>query len=272
MTAIVARAMMALLISTVCFAKSGMIERGGLGFIYTDNNSFANPANFGEVKGFSIDGKYTTANSNASLGATASAVYGTGSFGIGAYDNRSGSSLTSTGFFSDSAGVGLGVGLMHGKVLVGAGYRQTVSGTAADTGGVNASVTVKNEKGISFGVAGSQQLGSVSGTNKQTATAGVGFAASNGIMTELAMTLNNIAEMSNYTAGAFLTKGGQNAYVGLGYYYDSLGNGGSGVATHTGAARLGVILGRSFDMSIFAQYTFVAGATPAYGATIRYAL
>src|SRR3989338_8357953 len=109
MTSNLARAGMALLLSTVCFAKSGSIARGGLGFLYSDNNSFSNPGNFGESSGFAVDAKYTTANSGASVGATASAVYGTGSLGIGAYDIRSGSNLTNTGAFSDVAGGGIGI-------------------------------------------------------------------------------------------------------------------------------------------------------------------
>lgn len=267
MTPILSRSMMVLFLSTVCLAKGpGSLDRGGMGFLYADNNSFSNSSLFGARSGFAVDAHYDSANSNSLRGATASAVYGNGMVGIGAFDNRSGSDLTSSGSFNDVAGVGAGLNIARGKALVGAGFQKTVNGTAYDTGNVNAAISMRGEKGLGFGLGASQQMGSITGTNIRTATAAIGFGASNGFMVEADVVVKDLTRTSDLTGAAYLTRSGQSAYLSLGYLWHNL------ISLHGAAARVGFILGKSIDMSLYATHVFTTGASPAYGASLRFAM
>src|SRR3989338_7425988 len=153
-------AILFILLSGSCFAKgAGPIERGGLGFLFSDNNNFVNPGLFGSSRAFAMDAKYDTASNGITKGVSTSAVFGSGAVGIGAFGSRSGSNLSTSGSYADTAGVGLGLGMAKGRVLIGAGYRRGVSTGQTDDGRVNATMTFKNsDKGVAFGLGATTEL------------------------------------------------------------------------------------------------------------------
>ncbi len=264
----IARVVILAVIPCVCFAKSsGTIERGGLGFLFSDHNSFSNPGHFAATRGFALDAGYDTATSadGLTMGASTSMVYGSGNFGFGAFGNRSGSSLTTTGSFNDFAGAGLGFAAVKGKVLVGLGYRREVSTEQSDDGRVDATMTVMSAKGMSIGFGATSQI-NANADEKRTATVAVGFPMSNGFSVEIDGTVNDLSATTNSTASLYATRSGQKAFISIGYLWHN------SVWKHGAAARLGFVLGKSVDISAYASHVFISGNNPAYGGSIRFAL
>lgn len=261
------RLILTLLVCSVGFAKgSGSIERGGFGFLFSDNNNFANPGLFGGSKAFAFDAKYDTASGGSVKGITTSAVYGSGLIGIGAYGNRTGTNLSASGAYDDIAGVGMGFGIAKGKVLVGAGYRREVSTQQSNDGRVDATMTMKSgDKGFALGLGATTELNSVNDEVK-TATVAVGYAFSNGIGFEIDGVANDMANTKNLLGAAYISKSAQSAFMSVGYLWNNVSS------RHGAAARIGFILGKSFDISAYATHTFYTGSSPSYGGSLRFTM
>lgn len=266
MSVMLTRVFLVSLFSVVALAKSsGSINRGGLGFLFTDNNSFSNPGNFGKNKAFAFDAKYDTSGGGSVKGATTSMVYGSGMVGIGAFATRSGSNLTTVDSYNDNAGVGLGFSAAKGKVLIGAGYRREISTGQSDDGRADVAMTVVSAKGLNFGVGASTQLNSASDEVK-TATIAMGYLLGSGLGLEVDGVVNNLSTTKDFTAGVYATHSGQNAFISVGYLWNNL------ISLHGASARLGFVLEKSVDISVYSSHTFVTGASPSYGGSFRFAL
>jgi hypothetical protein len=253
------------LISSPALGKGAeSISRGGLGFLFSDHNSFQNPSRFASASVFAWDAKYDTSNRGTVKGVTTSAVFGTGAVGVGAYGSRNGTNLSTSGSYDDTAGAGMGLNLAKGKASIGVGYRREVTPGQVDDGRVDAVVTVGGDKGLSFGVGGSSEL-NAEAREKQTATVGLGYRFANGFTLETNGVVNDMANIKNFSAGAFLARAGQNAYMALGYQWHNSSS------LHGASGRVGLVLAKTFDVSVYATHVFQTGADPSYGGSLRFA-
>lgn len=267
MTSNILRVFLGLSLCGLCVAKSsGPIQRGGIGFLYSDNNNFTNPGLFGGARAFSMDAKFDTVSTGTAKSVSTSVVYGTGAVGIGAFGQRAGSNLTTSGGYTDTAGVGLGLAVAKGKALFGAGYRRGVSTGQTNDGRVEATLTTKSgDKGFAFGMGVTTELNSA-GDETKTGTVALGYGFGGGIGFEVNGVLNDFANNKNMTGAAYITKSAQTAFMSVGYVWNNVSS------KHGVAARLGFVFGKSVDVSIYGSHTFVSDENPSYGGSLRFVM
>ncbi len=243
--------------------KSTKIIRGGLGFLFPDNNSFANPGQFPLSYGMAFETGYTKVNGSSNQALTPSFVYGNGQLGLGAFYSRSGTDLGSNA--TSSVGAGVGMSFMKDKLTVGASYSRSLETLRTNDGALGATVNLNGPQrmGPSLGVGFGTTLGATSGTNTKSGNIGVGYSFRSNQSIEggvLFNDLSNTADMSPYFAGTY---GSQYAYLGGSYTYLKT------AGDHQVGGRLGVILGRYLDISALATYVLKTGGAASYGATVR---
>jgi hypothetical protein len=279
-----------LLLTTAAHAENrNMMRRGGLGFIYTDFNSFNNVGEFALDKGVAaqIEGMTTlsstssttstspsspggnastTTSSGNTLTAEPSLVMSNGKVGFGIKDDRVGTNLTTSGNYSDVIEAGLGAALIKDRVTLGVDYSKTISGSVPDNGVVGADLTIQGagRTGAAIAFGGSQELSAVSGTNLTTAKGAIGYGFRNRTSIEADIVFNNVMNNSkDYTLSGFFTTEARVIYFSGGVQYQAL----SAVTSVLG--RLGFVLGKYVDFSVIGSFPFASGNNPTLGGTFR---
>lgn len=258
-------ATMFMLSATSHAAGKSMLSRGGLGFLFPDHNSFSNPGQFSLDKGTAFEGSYATQSTDAGSATTmgGSVVYSSGSFGIGAYGNRAGLS----GFEMDSAGAGLGFAMAKGRLTLGLSMARvltTAFQTNDGTVGVGLTWNGAKREGFTLGAGVTTTLND-SVADTRGATAGLGYGFKSGYSFEANFTLPSIDDTAAYTLAGYLNMAGKVFYFSGGATYDA------SAQTQSGAARLGLTLGNTFDVSGTVTYPFQTGGNPTFGGTARLA-
>jgi hypothetical protein len=241
----------------------GAVMRGGLGFLFPDNNSFANPGQFVDSHATAVEGLYSRSNvDGAAQTATPSIVYGNGSIGLGAYGSRQAVTLLGTPT-TDTVGAAVGFSLMKGRAVVGLKYDKTLGST--DSGIATATLTLNPamRKGMAIGVGYTRNISTSVGS--LNAALGYSFMHNNNL--EVDITFPDISALSAWNLGAYLTTMKGPAFLGAGYVMRN-----NGTTTSSGAsARLGMMVGSMTDISITASYFFATGSPVNYGASLRMA-
>jgi hypothetical protein len=242
----------------------GSIQRGGLGFLFPDNNSFVNPGQFVNGHATAVEALYSRQNvSGTSQDATPSIVYGNGTFGLGVYGSRDAVTLLGTPT-TDTIGAGLGFGLMKGRAVVGLRYDKVLSGTNNGVASGMLTLNPAGHKGIAIGVGYNRNLS----TSVSAITAGLGYSFMHNNSLEVNVTFPDINTLSNWTLGAYLTTMKMPFYLGAGYLMVR-----NSITTQSGvSARMGFMLGSAMDLSLTTTYFFVTGSPVTYGASFRFAM
>lgn len=250
--------------SSVSFAGGkANLSRGGLGFLFPDHNSFSNPGQTALDKGLGIEGSYSMTPDTSGVSASPSFVYSTGKFGIGAYAQRAGLSLTDDGMFADIVGGAVGMALLKDKVTIGIGGGRVISDGATSDGTVGATLTYNGNKRMGFTLgAGVTTTLNQTVAETRTATAAVGYGFKSGSSVEVFAKFNDFDDFSNYTVNGYLNLTGKMFYLSAGGNYDML------LKTSNALGRLGVVLG-SVDVSGTITYPTEAGGAMTYGGTAR---
>lgn len=238
----------------------GNIQRGGLGFLFPDNNALVNPGQWSDSRGMAVEafyGRTTATGGNQSL--TPSFVYGNGSMGFGAYATRVGADLTAP--LADTVGAGLGVALMKGRASLGVRYDKVVGIT--DNGSVTGTLTLNppNRKGVALGVGYTRDITAGS----QSLTAGLGYSFMSNSNMELNVRFPSLSSASDFDLTACFTAMSNMLYLGGAYLMQKT----TATTSHGVQGRLGFILGRSVDLSAWAQNYFVTGSSVSYGGSFR---
>lgn len=249
-------------------AQQMPISRGGLGFLFSDHNSFENPGNFADDKGTGVQASYSIqqqANGQpAEQDFTPSVVYGGTDWGFGVFGQRAGTDLLSDNNKTDSVGAGLGVGMFKDRLTIGVEGSRSIDTNQTNNGVVGGSITWNGMKreGFAIGGAAYTTLDQVGG-DVQNGMAAIGWGFE---MTKLEAiaTFNNFNNLNDWDMGGALTFEGRVFYFSALYNYLMLSN------ESQLAGRLGFVIGK-FDASVFVQNTFVTGSNPEYGATVRIA-
>lgn len=248
-----------LTLGTQSFARGGgNIMRGGLGFLFPDHNSFANPGQFAESRGMALQAQYARTNLPSVQMLAPSFVYGNGAMGLGVYGARAGATL---GSGSDQIGAGLGFALLKGRMTFGLGFDKQLGAGAGD-GDISAQLNFNsaNRRGAAFGIGYRRTLGST----VQSLSAGLGYSFMSNKNIELDIAFPSISSFGNFDLGAYFTTMAKFFYLGGGYLMNK-----QGATTHGAAGRLGFILGSSFDVSGTIGKYFGAGNPTTWGATLR---
>lgn len=250
------------LISTAVFAAKGTVSRGGLGFLFPDTNSFTNPGNFVNGSGTSVEVGYglTSGSTTQSLGA--SAIYGRGKFGLGAYFSRSSTDLILTSAATDSAGAGLGVSLFKEQLNLGAGYSRSVT-DSTDPGSYNVALSWQ-PKGKGFGI-GAGVSSTLATTPAQTGVFSLGYQFSPAFSAELDWLF------SAWTTDA-ISSGDPAGYIKVenGRFYLSAGDRMTlSSSSHLVSLRLGALVTQKCDISLYGNTVLTTGGATSFGATGR---
>lgn len=248
-------------------SPKGMIMRGGLGFIFVDNNNFRNVSQFASSHATALEAKYAQQNNSPTAGA--SLVWGNGTFGLGAYGQRAGTNLTGAGNYADSAGAGLALAVIPDRLNVGANFSKVITTSSATNNGVaGAQFTLMGPHGCGFalGGGGTMVLGDTSGNNVQTGTVSLGYGFKPNVGVEALITINDIKDTTNWAAGGYFNWGGDIVYLGAGYEYVKQSANGQVVG------RFGFELGKYFDISAFGTYGLAPGSQPFFGVSARVSL
>ncbi len=242
-------------------ASNSNLQRGGLGFLFPDHNSFSNPGQFGAATGTGLEAYYGRDTASGPQVMTPSLVYGNGMFGLGAYASRSAAVLLSD-THSDTAGVGMGAVLLKGRVTLGAGYEHDLS--SSGLGDITGTLTMNspNRQGLSLGVAYTRGL--ASGVNSMKAGLGYSFMSNNNV--EFNFALPDLTSMANFNLGAYFTTMKGMVYLSGGYVMTK-----AATTIHGASGRLGFMLGQNVDLSAWANYFFVTSSAVYYGGTLRFA-
>ena len=250
-----------LMMVSTAHARSMNLQRGGLGFLFPDHNSFVNPGQFATAHGSALEFGYTTQSSTpAVMAANPSFVYGNGSFGLGLSAMRAGTSLTATDSFIDMGTAGLGFSAMKERMTIGATFSRIFTGTPVSDGTLGVSLTLQGARrmGAVFGLGYQRVLGL--DTHSATFGFGYGFQSSNSL--ELNVNFSNLDDVNDFTASGFFNLGREWFYMGAGYSFAKL------TEVHSGMGRLGLIFGR-VDLSGTVSAPFASGGSLTYGGTLR---
>jgi hypothetical protein len=251
-------------LSALSVARDANIERGGLGFLYPDQNSFINPGEFATAHAMSVQGAYeTNTKSSGPEEAVPSFVYGNGMFGLGVEGVRSAPNVTSSTNATDLLEAGAGVSLIKERLTLGATYGRFVNADNGNAGVAGGTLTLQspNRHGPSLGVGYNSTIGLA--TNTQSTTAAVGYSWRSNKNFEANVYFNDMKNMKNYNVAAFFTTAGNNVYAAGGYEWLNL------TSQHEVLGRLGVVLGMKFDVSVLLGYIFTNGNPITYGFSAR---
>lgn len=257
-----------LLVSSQGFAALGGVpkssfNRGGVGFLFNDNNSFNNVSSQSGSHGAAFEVQYGY-GSNVSAAQT-SLVWGNGTVGLGAYGNRTGVSLTQASRNVDTVGVGASVALSKERFHVGAKFERPINVRTSNSGIAEGSFTLMNAKGMGFGLGGSysSQLASETGANLQVLKVSLGYSFRPNSGMEAIARINDMMNTLNWTAGGSINYADNIFFIGAGYEYTNIG------AISTVIARFGFIIGKHFDISVLGNYSLVSGSNPFVGGSAR---
>ena len=249
--------------SNVVLAAKGTASRGGLGFLFSDGNGFANPAHFGSSEGTASEINYAKTGGSTAQDVTVSAVHGNGRMGFGAYFERAGTDIATTDVL-DIAGVGVGVSLLKDALNLGVGYGKSVSASQTNNGAYNVALTwVPKGKGISAGVGAVITIGG--STTVQSATVSLGYVFSPAVAWEVAMLSSDWTTngLINGNPATYLKTEGGRFYGSFGYVYLR------SASQHSVSTRLGMMMGQKVDLSLYGSAVAVTGGLTSFGATAR---
>lgn len=255
-----------ILVPSICQgakAATGIL-RGGYGFLFPDHNSFLNPGQMAISYGAAFETSYERADLTDGQSVTPSFVFGTGTFGLGAYANRLGTQLEDGATSVDSVGGGLGVALFKSRLTLGAAYARSIDAyqMSDGTGWVTVTYNGPQRKGPAIGVAATTTV-NLAGGDHQGALAAIGYSFRSNRSLEVVARLNDIRDTDSYVGGAYGTFGMDFLYVAGGYEYTNL------TAQHRAAARLGFIIGRFIDISAFGTRVLTKVGETTYGGSLR---
>ncbi len=97
------------------------------------------------------------------------------------------------------------------------------------------------------------------------AIAGIGYGFKTGSTLEANLRANNVNNTKDFEGTVAATVASDAFYMGIAYKFLNLAH------QHLGFARLGFIIGKSFDFSLHAAAPFVSGANLTYGGSVRFA-
>lgn len=247
----------------MAFAKGGHLSRGGLGSVFPDANSFLNPSRFATMTGFSAQGEFVLFK-DVSPGfalTRPSIAFGNGKVGMGLYGQRLGN-MTSPRSSTDSVGVAGGVALVKEKLLFGASYERSIDANPPSDGVLSGTFSlIPKGKGVSLVAGGSTTFNA--DTEIRTVGGGIGYAFSPMVMVEVAGKINDLNDLSDFTATAGMSVQGRVLYAAGLYTYNKV------AATHGAEGRLGFIIGNVFDAAGYAQKTFTTGSSINFGGSGR---
>lgn len=259
---LIAFAALALFVTTAHARSGANIQRGGLGFLFPDHNSFANPGQFSTAHGSALQFAYT--KDSATGGAQSispSFVYGNGTFGLGLAGLRGGTSLTESGQYADIITGGLGFSTMKERMTLGASFSKVLTdGMSTNDGTIAATLTLQGARrmGAVFGLGYQRTLG----LDSHSGTFGFGYGFQTGNSLEANIQFNNLDDVNDFTASGFFNLGRQWFYLGAGYSFAKT------TEVHSGAARVGFMMGK-VDVSGTIQAPFTSGGSMVYGGTLR---
>lgn len=258
---VIAFAVLAFLASNSAHAASMNIQRGGLGFLFPDHNSFVNPGQFATAHGSALEfGYQTQSTTGGSQTVVPSFVYGNGSLGFGVQAMRAGTSLTTTGSYVDAVTAGLGFSAMKERMTIGASYSKILTSGMGTDGVLGATLTLQGARrmGAVFGLGYQRVLG----LNTHSATFGFGYGFQSSNSLEANVQFNNLDDVNDFTASGFFNLGRQWFYMGAGYSFAKVSE------VHSGQARVGFVMGK-VDVSGTVSAPFTSGGSLTYGGTLR---
>jgi hypothetical protein len=236
------------------------ILRGGLGFLFPDHNSFSNPGQFSISHGMAMEADYSREDSTQLQNLTPSLVYGNGKVGLGAFGSRTGTNLTAKNGSLDVIGAGAGVALAKERLTLGVGYDRVISSSPQNDGNLRVEATLNGpqRKGPAFGVEATTTLGS---THIAGVTAAAGYSFRSNVSIEAVFKNYDTRQFKNSTLSGFVNWADNMFYLGAGYTYLNLNS------LNEIEGRLGVMLGRFVDVSVFAAKVFKGELS--YGGSLR---
>lgn len=254
---------LALCVSLSAFGKATNIQRGGLGILFPDHNSFANPGQFAVTYGLAIQGFYTrTDQTPTSQSVAPSLVFGNGRFGFGVYGARSGNDLGSSASSTDVVGGGLGISMLKKRITLGASFDKVLE-SGVDGGIAKASLTFQSpsRKGPSIGAVFAAPV-NMTGV-KNEVTVGFGHSFKSNTTMEANVKFSDLEDFKNFVAGGYVNLASRVLYLGAGYQFRNVGT------QHAALGRLGVMLGSRVDLSVYGEKAFVTGSALTYGGSLR---
>lgn len=258
----------ALLVPVLAQARGSMgtISRGGLGFLFPDGSSLANPGQVALDHGVAVQLEAGIVSGTTEDIEDLSVVYGNGNFGLGIEANDVGlNTLTNPTSGIQTVTAAMGFALAKDRLTLGAGYTRQTSGTISNNGTVSASLNWNPmaDKGFGIGFGAFDTLAKA-GASTYGAMVSAGYAFRKNNSFEVFVKQNAFDGTSNQAGGIALTLGSQFIYFGLLGQYNRL------AADYEAAGRLGFVLGNVFDISLFADEVVVTGAALTYGASARF--
>jgi hypothetical protein len=240
------------------------IMRGGLGYLFPDNNSFFNPGQFSRSRGFSLEADYYRQNASTLETLATSAVYGTGKFGLGVLASRFGTNFTQPANDTDTIGAGMGVTIAN-RLVLGAGYQAQTSSFASDSGRLTASIGLSPFAGQGFGITaiGSTNFSPKYSRSTQKGTIALGYSFRPNNTVEFFGTVNDFANATDDQAGLAFTLGNHWIYLGgFGAYNRQLVN-------WEARGRLGFVIAKTIDISGYIDKVIQTGSDTTYGGAFR---
>ena len=240
-----------------------MIQRGGLGFLFPDHNSFSNPGQFAISHGAAFESIYSTDEQGDVQNLAPSFVMGKGRWGLGAFASRTGK-VDDPARSLDSVGGALGISFLKERLTLGASYTRSIDVGQTSDGTASITTTLNGPKrmGPSVGIGLSSSVNRAE-RDIRSATLGFGYSFKTNINLELNYTAVDLDNTANYVGAFYLNWGAKWMYVGVGdRYYNSL-------KVHEASGRLGFILGHYIDLSVFGNYKLETDGETSYGASLR---
>jgi hypothetical protein len=250
--------------SALSLARDANIERGGLGFLFPDQNSFTNPGEFATSHAMSVEGVYQSDTKHADPElAVPSFVFGNGMFGLGVEGVRQAPDVTKSAGAVDLLEAGAGVSLIKERLTLGGTYGRVISANNQGAGVASGTLTLQspNRHGPSVGVGYNTTVGFAN--NVHGMTGAVGYAWRSNQNVEANVYFNDTTNWKNYNLAAFFTTAASNFYAAGGYEWLNM------TSQHEVLGRLGVVMGMKFDVSVLLGYIFTSGNPITYGFSAR---
>lgn len=243
------------------------VLRGGTGFLFADANNFSNAGQSALNKGATFETLYSQASVSGitAYRAKPSFAYSSGSFFIGGFADRVGTSLTTSGSFATRGGGQLGVAMAKGKITLGGGYTTDLESLAGTTNDKvwNASLNFNGGskgKGVVLGVGIDLHNAD---TNYKAPKVALGYSFRRGASIEANATFTDF-NSSTVVYGGHFNLNEKAVYVGAGYEYAQ------STATSSMSGRAGVVFG-AMDLAFTTSIPLQATTNAVYGGALRFA-
>lgn len=264
LTKIIVLILLVCLVPTNSFAKKTHILRGGFGFLFPDHNSFANPGQFAITHGAAFEASYSQASIGSVKGLNSSFVLGKGKWGMGVFGSRVGTAIDSPATSADVVGGGIGFSILKERMTLGVSYVRSIDVAQTSDGAASVSLTMNGPKrmGPTIGLGATTSLNAAGG-DQQSGVIGFGYTFKSNVNLEANYNQNNFRNTDDFTASGFVNYGAKYFYFGAGYSYLNV------AGDHQIKGRIGFLLGRFVDFSVFADQTLESGGALTYGVSLR---